>query len=344
MTIQYSQPLSHAWLRMKALLFRPFDIAFWFVLGFASFMATLGESFGGGMGRISQSFNDDFGDFQNFNFENITDGFTDAASNLADTSLGMLLIVILSSVALVVFVVLMWISSRGIFVFLDNLVHKRSKIVQPWTDLAAQGDSLFLWSIFYNIAVLMVMGMGTVMALFLFIPLFASDVSWLISVPLVMLGGTLLFMLVVSLAFLEFFLIAFVVPIMHKERITILPAWSRFLVLFRKHPGSFCAFGLFYLVISILAWMAMTALGVATCCVGLVLMGIPFLGSVITLPVNVTMRYFSLEFLGQFGPDYQLLGPMDADFDQSTNNNEPTQETRSENLIETRNTDEDIEE
>jgi len=36
---------------------------------------------------------------------------------------------------------------------------------------------------------------------------------------------------------------------------------------------------------------------------------IPYIGTVVTLPFWYTFRAFSLEYLAQFGPDYNLLPP-----------------------------------
>ena len=45
---------------------------------------------------------------------------------------------------------------------------------------------------------------------------------------------------------------------------------------------------------------------VLTCCCGLILLLIPYIGTVILLPIVAWERYWSLEFLRQFGPEYDL--------------------------------------
>ena len=52
--------------------------------------------------------------------------------------------------------------------------------------------------------------------------------------------------------------------------------------------------------------MIITA-GLLTCCIGFIFLIIPYIGSVIMLPVSVTFRSLSLEFLEQFGPDYKIF-------------------------------------
>ena len=49
MSIRYIEPLSRAVERAKDICFRPFDIGKWFVLGFACWLARLGQGGGGGV-------------------------------------------------------------------------------------------------------------------------------------------------------------------------------------------------------------------------------------------------------------------------------------------------------
>ena len=47
--------------------------------------------------------------------------------------------------------------------------------------------------------------------------------------------------------------------------------------------------------------------GLLTCCIGWLLLAIPYIGAVVMLPIYVTFRSLDLEFLGQFGAEYTLL-------------------------------------
>jgi len=49
--------------------------------------------------------------------------------------------------------------------------------------------------------------------------------------------------------------------------------------------------------------------GLLTCCVGILLLIIPYIGTVVTLPIWYTLRAFSLEYLAQFGPEYDVFPP-----------------------------------
>ena len=47
--------------------------------------------------------------------------------------------------------------------------------------------------------------------------------------------------------------------------------------------------------------------GLVTRCIGWLLLVIPYIGTVVTLPFWYTLRAFSLEFLAQFGPEYNVF-------------------------------------
>ena len=53
MNIQFFEPLTRAWERMKHILWRPFDLAKWLVLGFSAWLAGLAGS-GGGQNNIDK--------------------------------------------------------------------------------------------------------------------------------------------------------------------------------------------------------------------------------------------------------------------------------------------------
>jgi uncharacterized membrane protein len=306
MQVQYSLPFDHAWKRMKGLLFQPFHPGTWFVLGFTAWLAELAGGYPGGASekiRVSDDWNGPMvRDWFHGQAEFVRSGFEHP---LAYILAGMVLVAIL-----VLGVFVLWISSRGRFMFLDNLVHTRSEIQAPWTAFAAQGDSLFLWQVAYSVIAFVVMGSMMGGAALMFLPVLALEAPLAATLPLVILAGTAGFILIVTLVCIEFFLAQFVVPIMYQHRISATEAWKIFLPLFREHPGSFILFGLLYFAVMTVGAIAYLAVGLMTCCAGLIMMAIPYLGTVITLPLLTLGRYLSLDFLGQFGDDFRLLQPL----------------------------------
>ncbi|MEZ5082561.1 MAG: hypothetical protein R2750_03810 [Bacteroidales bacterium] len=115
------------------------------------------------------------------------------------------------------------------------------------------------------------------------------------------------FMLFVVIAYISLFLDSFIIPIMYKQRISTSQAWFTFLPLFNRHIGHFIVFGLFVFVLIILIVIAVLIFGFFTCCIGFLLLIIPYIGSVVFLPISYTLRAFSVEYLEQFGNDFKIF-------------------------------------
>ena len=233
MQISYSRPLDQAWSRMKSLLFGPFDLGLWFVLGFTAWLAQLGESgLGGATSQISYT-----DPFDGVEWNRWADNAVGSARDFLSDGLTAAVMGLLVIVGLVIWLVFLWVSSRGRFMLLDNLVHRRTRVKEPWREFRAQGDSLFLWQVVYSL-VASVTILGVVIGGFLlWVPLAALSASALVAIPLAILTGCLFFLVILVAIFIEFFLTAFVVPLMYRDRLTATQAWSRWLVLFREHPG-----------------------------------------------------------------------------------------------------------
>ena len=308
MQFSYSEPLDHAWFRMKSILFRPFDLGRWFVLGFTAWLAQLATGYSGGASekfRVSDQWDEP-------SFQGWVSGVEDAVRAFFDHPWAVLLIGLGLVVGLLFWLLILWLSSRGQFMFLDNLVHSRTEVKAPWSDFGNQGDSLFLWQVVYSLIVFVVLGAVAVVGFLFLYPVMTLEPSTAAVVPLAILAGTTGFILIVTLVFVEFFLTQFIVPIMYRHRLSTMDAWRRFLPVFRENPGGFVVFGLLYFVIMVVGWILFMVAGVVTCCIGLVLLVIPYIGTVVSLPLATFGRYFSLEYLGQFGDDFRLLQPLPA--------------------------------
>ncbi|MFO0961160.1 MAG: hypothetical protein U0800_27585, partial [Isosphaeraceae bacterium] len=68
--------------------------------------------------------------------------------------------------------------------------------------------------------------------------------------------------------------------------------------------GKIILYFLFKIVLGIGTNIARTLLICGTCCIG----ALPYLNSVVTLPVTYFSRCYNLYFLQQFGPDFQVIG------------------------------------
>lgn len=301
MNINYFDALSRAWNRMTTALFRPFDLGKWFVIGFTAFLAGLTDWHGGGggdKGGVRFHRHRDFGDALDFP-RNAWEWLMDNPGWFTLIIFGILFFIGLAFL-------LTWLSSRGKFMFLDNVVHNRAKVTQPWHEFRKQGNSLFLWRIVFGFIILGVIILFLIQAFIIAYDIYFEGFEPNFVIPLVGMG--LLFLLIiVVIAYISSFLNNFVVPIMYKNRITTNQAWRRFLPLFSKYWGYFLLFGLFILVLYILTVIFVITAGLLTCCIGILLLIIPYIGSVVTLPISYTFTAFGPEFLVQFGSEYDIF-------------------------------------
>jgi len=105
----------------------------------------------------------------------------------------------------------------------------------------------------------------------------------------------------------ELLLSNFVVPVMYRGDLTATAAWRRFLPLLGSRFFRFVLYGLFLFVLLLGVVATVIVAGCATLCCGFVLLAIPYVGSVLLLPVSVTYRAYGPEFLAQFGPEWSVF-------------------------------------
>ncbi len=301
MQIKYITPLSNAWKRMIKSLFKPFHINKWFALGFTAFLAGLLD-WEGASSHEDTSNHFDFGEVINFPNE--------AWRWLNDNPDWFSLIVAgcLAIIALVL--VLTWLSSRGKFMFLDNVVHDRALIKKPWADYKAIGNSLFLWRIGFGLLCFLIFGAFVSYFYYEIYDMYhqyATDEEMIFA----SIGmGLFLVLLIIIASYISLFVNDFIIPLMYKNKSRIWIGWGRFMLLFTKHFFHFVIYGLFIFLLYIPVVITIVLLGLLTCCLGFFILIIPYVGSVLLLPISVTFRALSVEFLAQFGEQYNIF-PID---------------------------------
>ena len=122
------------------------------------------------------------------------------------------------------------------------------------------------------------------------------------------LGLTLIFLALVF-ALVQKFTKDFVVPILFLRGGKCLAAWKEFLGLLADHAGLFTLYILFQIVLGMAIGIVVFGAVIITCCLAGCLMLIPYLGTVLLLPVLVFKQSYPLYFLRQFGPDYDVFPP-----------------------------------
>lgn len=302
MTTRYIDPLQQAWTRARGLLLQPFDLRLWLVVGFTAWLARLWDgTLAGGDGGVDLRL--DGGDSP----QGLVSVGVDHLVDVLDNPLSVFVVVVMLALYLVVGAAIAWLASRGAFLFLDNVAHRRGRVSEPWDRLGRLGDSLFVWRIATQLLVIPVAFLLAIPLLAMILPMSQADgifrgIGVALAVPL----GAIGLLLGLLAAFVAFCTDQFVVPLMYRYDEGILPAWERFLPLLRRDPVAFVLVALFYLVLAALVAAVVAAAGALTCCALFLVLSIPYVGTVILLPVHVTARAFGPEFLGQFGPEYVI--------------------------------------
>ena len=306
MPLRFFEPLNRAWNRMKEALFRPFDLHKWLVIGFTVFLAGLADWYRGGSGNSRVGVGDEvsFGEFLDFPGR--------AWDWLIGHPLWFILILVGGSFLILLGIVLLWLSSRGKFMFLDNVVHDKAEVVNPWREYKTEGNSLFLWRLIFSLIVFSFFVMLVVLFFIGASQLYEDSYNSRLPIPFIILMGLVFFITFVIIGYISMFLDSFVVPIMFRQRISATKAWGRFLSIFGKYPFHFILFGLLVLVLIILFVIFVILAGLFTCCIGFFLLIIPYVGTVVTLPFWYWLRAFGIEFLAQFGDEYDVFPPGEA--------------------------------
>ena len=284
--IEIFKPFGEAFELMKKILFHPFELKKWLVIGFAAWLANLGAG-GGGIG--------------NFNYpDNRREGaekFNEAIGQIPQPVL-ITGICVLICVVLLFIVLFAWLRARGRFILVDCIVRNRAAVAEPWKEFRAEGNSFFLFSV---VVALVVVPMIVIAGLVLIVPFIPGRGQTEPGVGF-WIGISLTAFISVCLIFVWTLATQLMVPIMYRQRCRARLAFIQAVDLVSSHPGPILLYVLFLLLLAVAAVMISCAVTCATCCIA----AIPYVGTVILLPISVTLGAFSLLFLRQFGPDYDV--------------------------------------
>jgi hypothetical protein len=294
--ISVVDPISRAIDWAGVVLFRPFDLGKWIALGFCAWLAMLGQGGGGGNGTSSWRDGGGNGDFKR------------DLNNAWEWVLGHLPLILFVAgsiivVGIVLWLLVLWLSSRGKFMFLDGVIHNRGAVVEPWRRFRAPANALFR----FRVVLGLICG-AIVLTLLAF-------VGWLVWLgldtdeitPLLIVGGgfgVLIFVAVmIAFSLIDLAVNEFVVPLMYLRNEGVAAAWRELGGLLSARPGPF----VLYVLIKIVLAIGVAAIFIVSCCLTCCIVLLPFVGTVILLPLWVFLRAFPLYFLGQFGPRYDCF-------------------------------------
>jgi hypothetical protein len=316
--INFTQAFDLAWERMLVILFRPFDFGKWCAIGLSAFLAGFLE---GGNG-FNTSYNTKNLHGTGFLGSTPVPGtkfdFGQINSNLGHLFAGMevglivLLAVFVIGFIFALLVLIYWLGARGQFLFLDNVVRNRGAISWPWNNYKRQANSLLgfyllvmLISFLLVVPFIIIVVLGLMAAAVGGSPWTISFSHWAPTGPEIV-GMVVLFLIyaifVLAISCVMFVFREFGVPLMFRHGMLARPAFWATLKLVQRNPGSVAVFVLLRIAIFIAVAILSLIACCGTCCAEL----IPYVGTVILLPVIVYVRCFTLDCLAQFGPEYDV--------------------------------------
>jgi hypothetical protein len=286
--IEIFKPFGEAFELTNKILFQPFNVRKWFVIGFAAFLS-------GHFAGVGFNFPSPFGNFQSHRAtqEVIPPHFEQWKPWLA------VAIVLFALVVLALVVALTWLKARGNFIFTDCIVRNQAVIAGPWREYRKEGNSYFFFLLAVMFAVLLLA--AAIVASIVGLGLLKQSAGETVSITPI---GLIVFLFVFWVSIVIFASVAtyFMVPVMYRRRCRASEAFRDVTLLIWHHLGSFFLFCLFGVVLVLAVLVIGGIVTCATCC----LAALPYVGTVILLPVFLCLRAFGLVFLRQFGPDYDV--------------------------------------
>jgi len=275
----------------------PFRLDRWLPLGFVTFLDRCGRTGGGtsgGSGRLPGSSSDIGSGGPSFQeaIENAKDWFGEH----------MLVVVAIAAIALVVIVTIMaivlWINSRGVFMYADNVASGRFDIVRPWREHASLAWSYFGWT--FGLSLVACFGaLVMVIPIVLFvISLFTSGAG-----PLPILGiiglGLLLIVWAIAVNLFSLVMRDFAVPLQILLDVRTGKALGTAFGIVRANLGSFVVYVVLKMVFVIVTGITALLAGCFTCCLGF----LPVIHHTLLQPFYYFERAWSLCLLRQAGYD-----------------------------------------
>lgn len=307
--ISVAEPVTPAYERVKTMLFKPFDLGKWITIGFCAWLAGLGESGGfqggynGGGGNHFNSGGDPMEQFRHF-YHQARDYVTDNLYWIVPVAVTM------GMVLLALWILLLWLNSRGKFMFLHCVALDRAEVREPWEKYGVSAISLFWFRLVLGLIAMALMLTQLVIVVMAVVGIELHggfnrmDLGGVMMAAIMVLG---LIFCGVIFAIIHKFMVDFVVPIMYLRGGRCLAAWREFGGLLAAYPGQFALYILFQIVLSMAIGILVVMVILLTCCIAGCLMALPFIGTVVLLPVLIFKRAYPLYFLAQFGPQFDVF-------------------------------------
>src|SRR5208283_178902 len=140
--ISVTEPVSPALERVKTMLFKPFDLGKWFTIGFCAWLAFLGK--GGGGGGFNSAFNNHINNDSGSAGDSLRHGYHQARDYVLNNLDWIIPVTVAAMILLLaLWLLILWLSSRGRFMFLHCVALDKAEVAEPWNKFEREANSLF---------------------------------------------------------------------------------------------------------------------------------------------------------------------------------------------------------
>jgi hypothetical protein len=281
--------LGEAISHMRAKLF-PFSFGGWITLGFVSLLDSCGSG-GGGTSGMQNRMGGGPGSYGE-------------PTRILESIFGwiaahMFIFVGVLMGLMVISLVVLWLRSRAVFVYIDDVASGRFDLVRPWGQHGAHADSFFVLSLVVQgasfILIVLVIGLGGFFILWARANEWAGGAIALAAIPIAFIF--LLSLLVAGL--LSMVLRDFVAPLQLSRNLGAREAGGVFLSMFSADPGLWIGYALLKFVVGIGVGIVVLIGSCLTCCIG----ALPLINQTLFQPIYYAERAWSLKLLAQLGED-----------------------------------------
>lgn len=270
----------------------PFDFSRWVTLGFVAFLDQCGRGGGG-----SFNFPGPGGGGGGEDFSTAAEWFS-AHVPLVVAIAGVVLALIVALAAAI-----LWLNSRGVFMYLDNVVTGRAEVGRPWREHAEAARSYFAWSFGLSLVSLV----GVLLILFAGVMVLAGPLRGgpfgVGAIAALVVLGVVFVLFIVVVTVLSLALRDFAAPIQYRLGVSCGTAMGIVVTEVKAYPLAFFIYVLLKIVFSIALGLALVLAACVTCCCAL----LPVITQTIFQPALYFERAWSVCFLRPMG--YDLLVP-----------------------------------
>ena len=197
--------------------------------------------------------------------------------------------------------------------FLYCISQNRAEVKTPWHKFRAHANNLFFFKLVAGFVVFVCFGLCiAIIGLMIFLLTRNNGHTNIGEILAIVCLSFTTAVTVITAALFFKFTNDFVIPVMYLGTCRCTEAWGRFLQILSRRKGAFALYILFQIVIAMFIGAIVMAVIFGTCCCAAFFLAIPYIGTVLMLPLLVFKRAYSLYYLRQFGAAFDVFAAAPA--------------------------------